>query len=284
MGLLATASRSYAASGSIEKIQLKDGTTLVGEIKESTDTLSVDVDRVGIIIVPNSGVLSRSVNPPPKLCTVDVTAGYSLARGNSDTDSFSSTAKANRKTTKNETTFQNTSLYGTANGQMNAQSYMASGRYAYSFGARNAWYQFFKEEASHDRFALVEIRSIASTGYGYWWSDTENFRMMAELGVGYEHTEYESERERTNQGVAIPRFYIEKRLIRSCRLSEDISTTWGSEENTVGHLINSETKFTSPVSQRISLEVDLTDHYASRPPGDAKKNDLLLINSIRYSF
>ncbi len=108
--------------------------------------------------------------------------------------------------------------------------------------------------------------------------------MMAELGLGYEHTEYESDRERTNQGVAIPRVYVEKRLVRSCRLSEDLSTTWGSEENTVGHLINSETKFTSPVSQRISLEINLTDHYASLPPGDAKKNDLLLINSIRYSF
>lgn len=220
----------------------------------------------------------------PKYWTVDLTGGYTMSRGNTETDHLASSAKANRKTYDNETTFEGNALYAASRGVMDAQAYTGSARYAYSFGERHNWYQFFKQEVQHDRFALIQLRSLTTTGVGYWWSDNDDFRMMAELGAGVEHTEYERERHRTNQGVAIPRFFVEKRIAGRSKLSEDFSMVWGSQERVNGHQMLSITKFTNPISRRVSLEVSLTDKYSSRPPADAKKNDVMMMTSLHFSY
>lgn len=220
---------------------------------------------------------------PSRLWAIDFTAGYTSSRGNTDNDQYSSLAKANRKTPINETTFQAEGFYSESRHVMDAQRYSGSARYAYSFGGRNSWYHFTKAEASHDRFAQIDMRYLPSTGLGYWWSDNDDLRMMAEVGAGFEHTEYRDGKRRTNQAVAVPRFFVEKKIFGRSKVSEDVRYTVGTLER-VGYRVDSETRLINPLSDRLSIDLSLIDHFNSRPPPPAKRNDLVFITALRYAL
>jgi len=268
----------------VQIITLKNGTTIEGRPTVHEDSLWIDVEGIGVITVPKSAVASqKDKDTTIKIWKVDLAAGYTMARGNTETDELSSSGKANRKTTQNETTYQMDGFYSSSQGQMSAQRYSGSARYAYSFGDRLAWYHFFKAEGLHDRFAQIDDRFLPTTGIGYWWSDNDVLRLMAELGAGYEHTDYTEGRHRTNQAIVVPRFFVERRVLGKSRISEDLQFTAGSEKDT-GERIDSQTHFVNPISGRLSLDLNLADHFDSKPPLGAKENDLVFITSLRYSF
>jgi putative salt-induced outer membrane protein YdiY len=166
---------------------------------------------------------------------------------------------------------------------MSAQRYDAMARYAFSFGEKRRWYNFYKFEWLHDRFALIDARLLPSIGLGYWWIDTADFKMMAEVGVGWEKTHYTAGRPAVSQGVAVPRFFVEKRIIGQSRLSLDISCALNSESET-GQRVDGTLKFVNPISARLSLDLSLIDHYVSRPPVPAKTNDLTFVTALRYAL
>ena len=83
--------------------------------------------------------------------------------------------------------------------------------------------------------------------------------------------------------MTVPRFFIEKRVIGHSKVSEDVSGTFGSADEN-GYRIDSETHFINPISARLSLDLSLIDHFTSEPPLGAKRNDLLFVSALRYSF
>jgi putative salt-induced outer membrane protein YdiY len=281
VGLLAFAAETNAAP--LKSVTLKNGTVFEGWPVQTGGEVQIDVDKIGVVRVSSSAVESITDVPEQRLWKLDVAGGYTLARGNSNTDQLSSNAKANRKTAANETTFQTSGFYSQAENVMIAQRYDGMARYAYSFGARRRWYNFYKLDALHDRFALIDARWLPSTGASYWWRDTADFKMMAELGVGFEHTDYTEDRRTTNQGVAVPRFFVEKRVIGKSRVSLDVSSTLNTGDET-GQRIDGELHFLNPISARFSLDLSVVDHFVTRPPGEADRNDALFVSALRYSL
>jgi putative salt-induced outer membrane protein YdiY len=270
-------------AATLKSITLKNGTVFEGYPGPDADPMTIRVDKVGEMTVPRAAIASIVDVPEQRLWKFDLTAGYTMARGNTDTDQVSSTAKANRKTSHNETTFQGNAFYLESQKVMSAQTYDGMARYAYSYGAQLHWYNFYKLEYHHDRFALVDARLMPSTGVGYWWRDSEDYKLLLEMGVGFEHTDYTEGRESTNQAVAIPRFYVERRIIGKSRVTLDISGILNAGNKT-GQRIDSELHFTNPISARLSLDLNVTDHYVSKPPLAAKDNDLLFVTALRYSL
>ena len=89
---------------------------------------------------------------------------------------------------------------------MNAQRYDAMTRYAYSFGKKKKWYNFYKAEVNRDRFANIDVRLIPSTGVGYWFSDSPKWKLFTELGAGVEITDFRrGDEKRDIELVLIPR-------------------------------------------------------------------------------
>ena len=67
---------------------------------------------------------------------------------------------------------------------MDTQNWYGMLRYAFSFWERR-WYNFYRLEADHDRFANIDYRIVPSCGIGYWFSDKEDYKAMAELAAQY---------------------------------------------------------------------------------------------------
>jgi len=274
-----------------DEIYLKNKDRVSGKIiKEDNGVVVIETQAMGLLSIKKEFVERISadeiIRPVEEkedvLWEREFSLGYNKSNGNTQNSQFSTRLFIHRKTDHNEFHLQGDSFYSSSNKEMDAQKYNGMIRYAFSF-AESKWYNFYKFEANHDRFANIDYRIIPSTGLGYWFSDQEDWKLMSELGLGLEHTSYRDNTKNDNEVVLIPRAFFEKKLFGESKISQD-TTLYPSLEDTSEYRLHSETAFINPINGSLSVKFSLIDDYDSDPPTNTKKNDLRFISSLIYSF
>ena len=188
----------------------------------------------------------------------------------------------NRWTNKNELTFQGDVDYSESDNQMDAQKWSNSVRWAYSFGKDLKWYNFYKYEIDHDRFSDVNVRHVPSIGVGYWHAHSDDFKLLGEVAVGYEYTDYNT-KENEDKVLPIPRIFLEKKIFDRAILSEDFKL-YLSVDEPGRYRFKSETALDNPLTDKLSLSIKVIDEYNSKPGNNTKKNDLRVVSGLTYTF
>ncbi|MBU1086795.1 MAG: DUF481 domain-containing protein [Candidatus Omnitrophica bacterium] len=212
----------------------------------------------------------------------ELSLGFSKATGNTQNSLLTGAVEADKKTESDEVTLKASTLYSSQNKKMDGQKHNASARYALNF-VDNPWYAFYKFSVEHDKFSNIDYRMLPIAGIGYWFSDTEDWKAMAEVGFGLEHINYtDSTKERTD-AILVPRVFCEKTVFEKAKLSQDI-TAYPNLEESDDFRIVAETRFTNPLSDNMSLRFSFIDEFNANPTGEAKKNDTRTVLSLIYSF
>jgi len=282
-----------AAEGQAE-IYLNNGDKISGRvISEDGRQVKLESAVIGNITVPRQEikevVYAKTASAAeikddakPAQWTKSAAVGYDKSNGNTKSSDFFVRLLVNRKTDAGEFSMKSDIYYSSSNNKMDTQKWAGMLRYAYRFLDR-AWYNFYKVENDHDRFANIEYRVIPSTGLGYWFFDTSGFKALAEFGVGFEHTNFREEENDQNEDVLIPRVFLEKSIFYRSRISQDI-TVYPSLTDSGEYRLHSETSFINPINDKLSLCFSFIDDYYSNPTQVTKKNDSRFISSLKYSF
>jgi len=271
-----------------QHVVLTNGDVVTGTVIHNTDgTVTILSALLGTLTVTEEAIASvKAIPAPPALPAVEwkreVEGGYNITAGNTETGSFRAATDVNRKTAHNEITFKADASESSSKNKMNSQTWDIMGRYAFSFWQRK-WYNFYKTEADHDRFADIDYRLTPSTGIGYWFSDKDPFKTMTELGIGYTYTKYNNGTADKKELVLIPRLYAEWKITGETRLSEELFL-YPSLSDTGEYRLTSHTTLTNPITDALALRVRFTDEYNSKPANSAKSNDLQLTSSVVYGF
>jgi putative salt-induced outer membrane protein YdiY len=215
--------------------------------------------------------------------TADFETAYFLTRGNTETSGFDLKAAVKRKTDTDETTFLATVNQSSSEKKMNAQKWYAMGRYAYSFGEDLQWFNPFKFEIDHDKFANIDYRYIPSVGIGYWVSDQEPFKAMGEVSVGWEHTEYNDGRDASDEAILIPHAYAEYTTVHNLRISQDL-IAFPALSDLGEYRFISTSAIAFPFTDAMSLKLSWVNEYNSDVSGDTEKLDQKLLTAFVYSF
>jgi len=181
--------RVYAEDTSGSEVYLKNQDKLSGIIvEEDKDRIILEHGILGRLEIGRESIERISAITPAvpeekeeKIWTREISAGYTRASGNTESSSASADLRLKRKTERNEFTARAEGYYGSSDKKMDTQRYLGMLRYALSFGRNLKWYRFYKFEADHDRFANIDYRLVPSLGYGFWFSDTPDWKAMAEL-------------------------------------------------------------------------------------------------------
>lgn len=280
-------------------IRLNNGDLLSGTIIEQNDhTVRVQHEILGTLTIATENIAALTIEaaqePPAApaqtaatqqkqpVWTTEIAGGYTMTQGNTDNSALHSSLYINRKTEVDETTFKAHGNYTTSDDEVDSQDAYGMARYAHRLWT-SQWYGFVKGELEHDKFEQIQYRVTPSTGIGYWFSDTDDWKALAEIAFGYEHTHHYDDIEDTDEAILIPRIFFEKRLFGESRFAQDF-VMYPSLSKTGEYRIRSESSFTNPIGERWSLRISLIDDYNSDPADDRKHNDLNLISSILYSF
>ncbi len=286
---------SYAEpAGKSAQVYLKNGDKLSGEVVfDDEEQIKVKNAFIGTLSIKKAGI-DKVVYADKKKAAYsqekkesgpwsgDVSLGYDKSGGNTRDSNLALRLLLNRKTKEDEFTVKGELFYSSANDKMDAQKWYNMFRYAYSFHERK-WYNFFKIENDHDRFANVSYRFVPSLGTGYWFCDSEELKLMFELGAGLEHTEFRSNAKDTNEMVLLPRMLFEKAIFAKSRFSQELSMYPSLTENGK-YRLHSETALINPLNDSFALRLSFVDDYDSDPTGDAKKNDYRFICALSYYF
>ncbi len=278
-----------------DEIFLVNGDKITGAIAK-TDAASyiVTTEHLGTLTISKQAVseikgavaaqpVPESVSEDPKLWSGKVFGGFSRQRGNTNTSELSGTIEIKRKVEKvNEFDIKADGYYSERDRKMNAQKYSGLVRYAWSFGEEKKWFHFTKGEGDHDRFANIDSRYTPSTGLGYWFSDSDNFKFMAEAGAGVTFTNFRTDEKNESEFVLTPHIYLEKRLIGKSTISEDVYA-YPSLSGERSFRLKAETALKNPITDNLNLKFSLINEYNSNP-GSAKKLDTRIVSGIEFTY
>lgn len=191
--------------------------------------------------------------------------------------------KLNKKNPMNEWTFESKSSYASESRTMTEQKHYGMMRYGYQLEEDSQWFFFGKLEADSDRFSNVDYRLVPAYGGGYWFSDTDDLKMVTDGAIGYQYTAYRDNTKNEGEWVWIPRFFMDTKFIANMRLTQEI-TLYPSLEDVETFRLRSETSLVQPINDKISWKLTLSEEYNSQPKGSAKKNDYSLTAGIDVAF
>ena len=280
-----------------DEVYLKNGDKITCEIVEITEeTIFIESKAIGTVSIRREFIERiEGLAEEGSLELVDeaeegamwdkkVSLGYNKTSGNTDTSQFSLDLFLNRNEKHvNEFTLKGSVYYSSSNRNMDAQKWYSSGRYAFSFGSDKKWYNFYRLEADHDRFANIGYRLLPSLGGGYWFFDADDVKIMAEMAIGYEYTDYRDATDDNKEVVFIPRGFFERSLFGKSRVRQNI-IFYPAFNEPADYRLHSETVFTNPLTEKLSLNLSLIEDYDSEPVSGTKKNDVRLMSSLAYSF
>ncbi|MBU0503676.1 MAG: DUF481 domain-containing protein, partial [Candidatus Omnitrophica bacterium] len=222
------------ADSNIEEVEiyLKNGDKVSGKlVSENQSQITIENQILGTVSIKKEFVdkivndeevkVAKIQEHKSKLWQREISMGLNKSSGNTENTHLSSSLYVNRKTDANEFTIKGDIFYSSANKTMDAQKWYSMIRYAYSFSERK-WYNFYKLESDHDRFANIDYRIIPSLGIGYWFSDIPDWKAITEVGIGLEHANFKDDTKDSNEAVLIPRAFFEKKLFGKSRISQDI--------------------------------------------------------------
>ncbi|MBN2483937.1 MAG: DUF481 domain-containing protein [Candidatus Omnitrophica bacterium] len=276
-----------------DEIYLNNGDKITGKVTaDSGDTITLSTEAAGTITVKREFVekvmtdeaieTAQRKEQARSLWEKDVALGYSQANGNTQNRQFSAQVQAIRKTDSDEFTIKGNSYYGSTNKKMDTQKWYGMLRYGQSWTNRK-WYRFVKLEADHDYFGNIDYRLIPSSGIGYWFADTEEWKARLEMAAGFEHTHFRDTTKNKNEFVLVPRAFLEKQLFENTTLSEDI-TVYPSLEKFSAYRVRSETALVNALNEHLSLKVSFIWDYDAEPSLGTKESDTQLISSLVYSW
>ncbi|UCH12451.1 MAG: DUF481 domain-containing protein [Candidatus Omnitrophota bacterium] len=282
-----------------DEVYLKNKDKISGEIiEESEDDVSVKTEAMGVILIKKEFVdriiktdriakkdeSKKEPEKPQIIWQREISAGYNMSRGNTRNEQFSLNALINRNRKHiDEWTFKGNMFYSEADKKIDAQKWHGIGRYAFSFWTRKAWYNFYRLEVDHDRFADVYYRIIPASGVGYWFFDLPETKLLAEGGLGLEYTNYYGDEKSASNLVAAPRLFYEQQLFERIKFTQDIYV-YPKLTDSGAYRVHSESAFTLSINDSLGLRLSLIDDYNSKPHSDTKKNDLTLMSSLVCSF
>ena len=290
LGLLSLCGQALA-----DEVHLKNGDRFTGTVVSEDDSvvvirteaageISIDKNSVDKVVVDQVPVAAEIVEKKeaPDLWSGEVTAGVAKSGGNTDTLEAKAGFAALRKTEGDELKLKGTGDYSETDGEEDAEAWAASARYGFDI-FDGKWYNFYSLEADHDKFAAIDYRIVPSIGLGYRVVDNEEWKLTLDAAAGYEYTEYNDGTENTEEPILIGRSIFEKTFLGGSKLSNE-TAYYPTLDDFGQYRIKSETSFTNPLGDSLSLRLSFVVDYNSEPPEGIDKTDTQLISSLVYSF
>jgi len=203
-----------------------------------------------------------------------LSAGYELSDGNTDAERIFGDFLINRNRLRiDEWTLEGSAAQEYSNDKKNTQRADGSIRYAYTFWEK--FYNFY-------RFEGIKARLLPSTGVGYWFSDTETLKLLAETGAGWQFEFFEDEKEDL-EPVLHARGFFTKKITENLELGTDFYY-FPVLEDFGDYRFEGEGFLRASVAEHVALKIKLEDQYRSKPRQGAKRNDLRLISGLELNF
>jgi putative salt-induced outer membrane protein len=217
--------------------------------------------------------------------------GLVLARGNTESKTFTAKADATKEVELWKHTAGFSTLYSSAvddetgEDEKTGDRYELHGQSDYKFSERS--YVFGSVRYEEDRFSPYSYQGIVAAGYGYRFINTEETKLATEIGVGYRRTEDRDPPAETNGDmVARGRLAYEQQLTASTKVYDTFLVEAGDDNTFLQNELGVQVKMTDALALSVAYVVRHNTYVATATPPDRqrKHTDELFTVSLAFAF
>lgn len=209
--------------------------------------------------------------------------GLALVRGNSYTDTLTTTFIAARQTRKSKLTVHFNQIYGTArsNGIVDANANAVRGGWSLDENLKPKFFASVTNDYEHDQFQSLDLRFVAGGGLG--WHAIKNDRAQLDLkaGVDYDRENFTTLSRNAAEANFGDAFTYKLSGITSVNQSLQY---FANLSQTGVYRFNFDLGTVTTLKKWLSLQITASDHFLSDPIFGHQRNDLLLSSGFRVSF
>jgi putative salt-induced outer membrane protein YdiY len=286
-------------------VSVAGGTTVVGPVTTSDDTVVVNSKSSGAVNVPKTDVVT--LRSPAEQAAYDnslhpgwnegwnggANVGFALTRGNSATKNLALAFNAARKGVHDKTILYFTDIYATndapgASPSLTASAVGGGARYDHDFSSRT--FGFVNADFFHDQLQALDLRSILGGGIGFHAIKTATLTLDLLAGANYTHEGYSVPLNPAFPGIktrSVAGLTIGDELTYKLGKSTDITQNlyfYPDLSNTGEYRMTFNLNTVTKMSKWLGWQNSLMDIDVSDPPFGKKKNDLLLSTGLNISF
>jgi len=212
-----------------------------------------------------------------------LTAGLSGASGNTNSLSFNIGADAVKATPTDKWSLYLTALYGTKDdkGERTKTANQARSGARYDYNLTEKTFVFSALDLDRDKLQLLDLRSVVGTGFGTHVIKTLDTTFDLFGGVSYNHERFTTE---TRDSIEL--LFGEEswhKLSETTSFKHRLVVYPNLRDRGELRVVFDATLVTA-LSNRINLQITLSDRYVSNPQPGIKSNDLLFITGINVKF
>ena len=215
--------------------------------------------------------------------------GFAIARGNSETTNLTTGFTADRKTSNDEITLYESSLYSTNDlpgGGVIANSILGGAKYDRNFTKH--FFVFVSADYAHDALQDLNLRQIYSGGLGVHLISTPNTTLDALAGANYTRETYGGGTtapsvDRNLAGLTLGENFMHK-FGKSTTFTE-VFYFYPDLSDTGEYRFALDAAAVTKINKWFGWQSTLTDRYVTNPPiVGTKSNDIIFSTGINVSF
>jgi len=227
-----------------------------------------------------------AVNPPikvPPKWTGNVTAGYTITRGNSETDTANVDVDVSRRGEKDRINLKGAYLYGrqedpsTGEDKTTQDKWFASTKYDYFLNEK--MYTFVNGRIERNKIAKLDNRLSVGGGGGYQWIETDVMNIWTQAGLGWLYENYDDEDSSQSEVTAQLMYHVNRRLNEHVTVLHDLSF-YPALEDFSSYFMTTQFELRASITRTVFASFKVVMDYDSTPARDADKTDLTYIFGI----
>lgn len=292
-------------------VSLKGGKTAVGPVTTSDNQIEVATKNAGTVEAPKEDITlirndaeqaayDKSLHPGLiHGWNGGANVGFSVARGNSQTENLALAVNATHPTLNDKITFYLSSIYTT--NQLATPSTVANlvtGGLRYDRNLNPKLFAFGAADFMSNALQFLDLRGVYTGGFGYHVinNDSTTFNVLG--GINYTHETYSNGTEvlPVTTPPVFASYGVTNRFV-ALTLGEELNHKLGKStvvtENFYFYPNLQQTGeyrgvfnfgTVTKISKWLGWQNQFGDIYVSNPPIGAKKNDLILTTGLNFSF
>ncbi len=280
--------RTFSTDEPIE-IHFRDGTVVKQKVFASEGAIFT-IGR-GEVLVPQRFAVSDvvAINPPKARWKGDITAGFTVTRGNSETETANVSINLLRRAERDRITANAAYFYGrqedpdTGDKTTTQDEWLVALKYDYFIAKQ--FYSYANTRVERDEVADLDLRLIAGLGVGYQWIETADFNLSTEGGLAWLYEDFSDGEETDDQIAGRFAYHIDKSFLNQrIKLFHDFEILPSLENFPDDFFLTTQAGVRVPFTKVLFGEVKVILDHDATPASGAEKTDTKYITGVGLSF
>jgi len=204
--------------------------------------------------------------------------GFSMTSGNSDTENLNAGLSLKRESGRWISDMSLDMLRASSDDIETAERYTVNTKTGYKFNDKD--YAYYGTRYDQDKFSGFDYTITTAVGWGHKFHDTEESRLITEIGLGYKTEALDIDRTENNGGVIVGKLDYMRQLTDTIKF-ENVLVVEAGDDNS---FLQNDLGFSFAINDKFAIKLAHQIRHNTDAPIGNDSTDTLVSANLVYDF